>query len=142
LTFLAGYDKKISLANSIRTIVKTAVIILGHGSRNSGSGDSLRQVASEVKRLGMFEVVEYAYLQYADPAPQSAFESCVRQNVERIVVVPFFMQPGAHVARDVPALAEKAKRKYPTVDIVVTDYAGSHPLMTKIIVDLVRTSSG
>ena len=124
------------------TIVKTAVIILGHGSRNSGSGDSLRQVAAEVKRLGMFEVVEYAYLQYAAPAPQSAFESCVRQNVERIVIVPFFMQPGAHVARDVPALAEKAKRQYPTVDIVVTDYAGSHPLMTKIIVDLVRTSSG
>jgi sirohydrochlorin ferrochelatase len=142
LTFPAGYDRKISLVNSRRTIVKTAIIILGHGSRNSGSGDSLRQMAAEVKRLGMFEVVEYAYLQYSDPAPQSALESCVRQKVERIVIVPFFMQPGAHVIRDVPALAEKARRQYPTVDIVVTDYAGSHPLMTKVIVDLVRSSTG
>jgi sirohydrochlorin ferrochelatase len=142
LTFPAGYDRKISLANSRRRIVKTAVIILGHGSRSSGSGDSLRKMAAEVKSLGMFEVVEYAYLQYADPAPQSALESCVRQDVKRIVIVPFFMQPGVHVARDVPALAEKAKRQYPTIDIIVTDYAGSHPLMTKVILDLVGASIG
>jgi sirohydrochlorin ferrochelatase len=140
LTFPTGYDKKTSPVGVLRRSVKTAVIILGHGSKSSGSGDSLRQVAAEVKKLGVYEVVEYAYLQYADPTPKSAFESCMRENVERIVIVPFFMQPGAHVARDVPALAEKVKRQYPTVDIVVTDYAGSHPLMTKIIVDLVGTS--
>jgi sirohydrochlorin ferrochelatase len=120
--------------------VKTAIIILGHGSKNSGSDDPLRQVAAEVKRLGTYGVVEYAYLQYADPTPQKTIESCARQNVERIVIVPFFMQPGAHVARDIPVLAEKAKKQYPTIDIVVTDYAGTHHLMTKIVVDLVGKS--
>lgn len=90
----------------------------------------------------MFEVVEYAYLQYADPTPQSALQSCMRQGAEQIVIVPFFMQAGAHVAKDVPALAENAKSQYPSIDIVVTDYAGSHPLMTKIIVDLVRSRIG
>jgi sirohydrochlorin ferrochelatase len=119
--------------------VKTAVIILGHGSRNSGSGDSLRQVAAEVKKLGLYEVVEYAYLQHADPTPEIAFASCVRQHAERIVIVPFFMQPGTHVARDIPALAEQARSQYPAIDILVTDYAGSHFLMTKIIMDLVGT---
>ena len=120
--------------------MKTAVIILGHGSKNSSSGDPLRQVAGQVKKLGSYEIVEYAFLQHCDPAPQNAIESCVRQDADRIVIVPFFMQPGAHVARDIPALAEQARRKYPAVDILVTDFAGSHPLMTKIITDLVVTT--
>ena len=60
--------------------------------------------------------------------------------MDRIVIVPFFMQPGAHVAKDIPVLAEKAKKQYPAIDIVVTDYAGTHHLMTKIVVDLVGKS--
>ena len=120
--------------------MKTAVVILGHGSKNSSSGDPLRQVAGEVKKLGSYEIVEYAFLQHCDPDPQTAIESCVRQNAGRIVIVPFFMQPGAHVARDIPVLAGQARRKYPAVDILVTDFAGSHSLMTKIIMDLVVTT--
>lgn len=124
--------------HSVTRITKTAVVILGHGSKNSGSGDAVRQIAAEVKRLGAYEIVEYAFLQYAVPTPQDALESCIRQNVERIVIVPFFMQPGAHVVRDIPELVEKAKRQYPKIDIVVTDYAGKHPLMAKIVEALVR----
>jgi len=121
--------------------VKTAVIILGHGSKNSRSGDPLRQVAEEVKKLGSYDVVEYAFLQHGDPTPQNAIESCVRRNAGRIVIVPFFMQPGAHVARDIPALAEGIRKQNPTIDIFVTDYVGSHPLMPKIVVDLVQIIS-
>lgn len=120
--------------------MKTALIILGHGSKNSRSGDPLRQVAGEVKKLGLYDVVEYAFLQHGDPTPQNAIESCVQQNAGRIVIVPFFMQPGAHVARDIPALAEKAQKQFASVQIIVTDYAGAHPLMTRIVLDLVATS--
>ncbi len=124
----------------MRKLVKTAVIILGHGSRNIKSGDPLRHIAGEVKKLGFYDVVEHAFLQHCDPALQNAIESCVRQHAGRIVIVPFFMQPGAHVARDIPALAEKAQKQFSSVQIIVTDYAGAHPLMTKIITDLVSTS--
>jgi sirohydrochlorin ferrochelatase len=46
------------------------------------------------------------------------------------------MQPGAHVAKDIPELVEKAKQQHPGIDIVVTDYVGNHPLMAKIVEDL------
>jgi len=120
--------------------VKTAVIILGHGSKNSRSGDPLRQVAGEVKKHGLYDIVEYAFLQHCDPTPQNAIETCVRKNAAQIVIVPFFMQPGAHVARDIPALVEKAQKQFASVKIIVTDYAGAHPLMTKIVMDLIATS--
>lgn len=118
--------------------VKTAVIILGHGSRSVGADETIRRIAGEVKRSGDYASVEHAFLQYTKPTPRDALEICIKQKPARIVIVPFFMQSGAHVTRDIPELVEKAKKQHPGIDIVVTEYAGAHPLMAKIVEDLVK----
>lgn len=118
--------------------MKTAVIILGHGSRGEGAGDVLPRIVAEVKRLGGFEIVEHAFLQYVQPALDEALRRCVEAKAERIVIVPFFMQAGAHVTQDIPTLADSGRKRYPGIDIIVTNFAGAHPLMANIVVDLVR----
>jgi sirohydrochlorin ferrochelatase len=118
--------------------MKTAVIILGHGSRRGGADETVKRVAAEVKKSGGPEIVEYAFLRYVKPAPQEALEYCIRQRVKKVVIVPFFMQPGAHVTKDIPAFVEKAKKEHPDIDIMTTDFVGSHALMVKIVEDLVK----
>jgi len=122
--------------------VKTAVIILGHGSKNSGAGDAVQRIAAEMKVLAGYGLVEHAFLQHTSPFLLDVLESCVKQQAERIVIVPFFMQAGAHVTRDIPGLIEKARERHPNVDIIVTDYAGAHPMMAKIVADLVQLKVG
>jgi len=117
--------------------VKTAVIILGHGSRNGGADDAVRRIVAEVRKRGGYEIVEHAFLQYVPPSPPEALENCIRQHAEKIVIVPFFMQPGAHVTKDIPAFVGKARKQHPNIEIMVTDFAGSHPRMTEIVLDLV-----
>ena len=118
--------------------MKTAVIIMGHGSRSGDADAMVRRVAAEVRQFGGYEIVEHAFLQYVQPGPHEALEKCIRQRAEKIVIVPFFMQPGAHVTKDIPAFVEKAKKQHPDLAITVTDFVGSHPLMTKIVLDLVE----
>lgn len=120
--------------------MKTAIIILGHGSRSAGSDTAVQAVVSAMKKGGN-DIVEHAFLQYVPPTPQDALERCVRQNAGRIVIVPFFLQAGAHVTRDIPELIEKARKRYPGVDITVTGYVGAHQLMAKIVEDLVGNSN-
>jgi sirohydrochlorin ferrochelatase len=121
--------------------VKTAVIILGHGSRSGGADEAIKRIAAELRQVGDFASVEHAFLQYVQPALPETLETCIRQGANSIVIVPFFMQAGAHVTRDIPDLVEKAKKRHPEVNIAVTDYVGTHPLMTKIVEDLVRRSN-
>jgi len=116
--------------------LKTAVIILSHGSKIGGAEDAVRQVCAEVKKRGGYEIVECAYLQYSEPALHDVIEHCVRREAMKITIVPFFMQRGTHVAADIPAVVENAKRRHPRVDIKIADHAGSHPLMTEIVMDL------
>jgi sirohydrochlorin ferrochelatase len=118
--------------------MKTAVIILGHGSRSGGADETIKRVAAKIKKSVGHEIVEYAFLQYVQPAPQEALEYCIRQRAKKIVIVPFFMQPGAHVTKDIPAFIKKARKEHPDIDIVSTDIVGSHPLMEKIVEDLVE----
>ena len=49
------------------------------------------------------------------------------------MIVPFFMQSGAHVTRDIPELVRNAGKQHPGISIVVTDHVGTHPLMLKIV---------
>jgi sirohydrochlorin ferrochelatase len=118
--------------------VKTAVIILGHGSRSKGADEMVKRVVAEVKKTGGYEIVEHAFLQYVRPTPYDALEKCIQQQAEKIVIVPFFMQSGAHVIKDIPEFIEKAKKQHPDLEIRVTEFVGSHPLMTEIVLDLVR----
>lgn len=118
--------------------MRTAVIILGHGSRNKNADTAIRAVVDGIKRAGEFSVVEHAFLQYVPPTPQEVLERCIGQKVDRVVIVPFFLQAGAHVTRDIPELIEKARKQHPQIEIIVTDYIGAHPLMAKVVEELIK----
>ncbi len=117
--------------------MKTAVIILGHGSRGGRDDTALRRIAEEVQQSGGGEIVEYAFLQYAQPTAAAALDRCINQGAQKIVIVPFFLQSGAHVTMDVPAFIEKARKQHPLLDIRMTGHVGSNPLMTQIVMDLI-----
>jgi len=119
--------------------VRTAVIILGHGSRSTGSETAVKAVVAEMLKAG-HAIVEHAFLQYVPPTPQEALEHCISQKADRIVIVPFFLQAGAHVTKDIPELVARARKSHPGVEIIVTDYVGAHPLMAKVVEELAGKS--
>ncbi len=120
--------------------MKTAVIILGHGSRGGGNDAALKRIVEALRRSSGVDIIEYAFLQYAQPTADAALDRCIRQGANEIVIVPFFMQAGAHVTRDIPDFIRKARTQYPECDIRSTDHVGAHPLMTQIVMDLAGAS--
>ena len=118
--------------------MKTAIVILGHGSRSEGADDSIREAAARVRGKGSYAMVVHAFLQYASPSLHEVLENCSRQQVEKVVVVPFFMQSGAHVATDIPELVKAVKKKHPHLEVLVTDYVGHHPFIVDIIAELIK----
>ena len=121
--------------------IKTAVILLSHGSKQAGADGVTGQLLNEVKAVGGYEIVQPAFLQYGAPGLTDVIEQCVHMNADRIIIVPFFMQRGAHVARDIPDTVEQARKKHPGVAIRVTDFVGAHRLMVDIVLDLVENSA-
>ena len=117
--------------------MRTAVIILGHGSRRQGAGDPLRRLAAAVRQRGGYALVEHAFIQYASPTFSEAVDRVVAAGAERVVVVPFFIQPGNHVTEDIPRMVREAQGVHPSLSIRVSDHVGAHPLMAQIVEELV-----
>jgi sirohydrochlorin ferrochelatase len=116
--------------------VKTAVIILFHGSKVERAGETVRRIIHEVRRKGKYWIVEEAYLQHAKPGLRDAIQRCVQQGIGNIVIVPFFLQMGTHVTADIPLLVAEARKRYADLQITTTEAVGSHPLMVDIVLDL------
>lgn len=118
--------------------MKTGVIVLFHGSRAGDAEEAARRLCDDVARQGGHGMVEPAYLQHSRPGLADAVDAAVRRGAERIVIVPFFMLPGAHVTADIPALVETMRARYPAVGFSVTGPVGAHPLMATIVAELVQ----
>ena len=113
----------------------TAVILVDHGSRRDESNRQLLAVADSFRQSGRFSIVEPAHMELAEPSISDAFQRCVEQGAERVLVFPFFLFPGRHWHDDIPRLSAKASRESGDVPFLVAAPLGNHPLMTEIIRD-------
>jgi len=138
LTFKLGYVTKITLTMDNAVCAKVATIILGHGSRSRGADTAIKRIAMEIGKIGCYATVQYAFLQFIPPTPAEVLEKCVQQKVDKIIIVPFFLQRGTHVMRDIPDIIKDAKKRYPSIEFVVTEIIGSHHKLAQLVRDLIN----
>src|SRR4029077_9514926 len=96
--------------------MKTALLLLAHGSRHAEANEDLRHVAGEMLRRGGFDVVEAAYLEVAEPSALEGGARCVRQGARRVVMLPYFLSAGVHVRRDLAALRDELAAGFAEVE--------------------------
>ena len=68
--------------------MKTAVLLMGHGSRIAEANDALRVIAGLVKQQSGCEIVEVAFREMHEPDIQRGIDACVAQGADRIVLYP------------------------------------------------------
>jgi sirohydrochlorin ferrochelatase len=117
--------------------LKTAVILLGHGSQAQCGNEALSEVARLVaEREGM--EVAYAYLQFCSPTLPEAARKEVEGGADRVIIVPYFLYLGNHVGRDIPEELGRLKETYPDVEFVMTDHLGAHPKLAEIVIERIK----
>ena len=113
--------------------MKTALLVMVHGSpRPVANGDMFR-VVEEVKRRGAFDVVEVGFMECNEPDIPTAIDACVAQGAERVTAVPYFLHTGTHVADDLPTLLEEAQARHPQVAFGMGRYLGTSPILTDVL---------
>ena len=114
--------------------MKTAILLLGHGSPRKEANESLERTAVMVKLAGGYDLVKAAFMEFGKPDIQTGVRQCIDDGVERIIFMPYFLYMGAHVSKDLPAEMEEAKKKYPNVEMIMTEPLGEDPKLAEIAV--------
>ena len=109
------------------------VVIVDHGSRRADSNEMLLDIVAMYRRTAPFPIVEPAHMELVEPSIATAFDRCVSQGAQLVVVHPYFLLPGRHWDQDIPALADAAAARHAGVKYLVTAPLGLHEQMTEIM---------
>jgi len=103
-----------------------ALLLIAHGSRREQSNGEIEALTNLLAAHpdNAFDTTRHAFLEIATPSIPQAIDLCVRDGAGEIVVLPYFLSPGNHVMRDVPALIDAKRKKYPGIEFDVLEYFG------------------
>jgi sirohydrochlorin ferrochelatase len=113
--------------------MRTAILLIAHGSREAKANDDLVTLAAELREAGPYTIVEPAFLELAEPTIVVAGGRCAAAGAERVVLVPYFLSAGVHVTRDLQNYRESLGRAFPAIEFVLAGPLGPHALLRDIV---------
>jgi len=116
---------------------RRAILLVDHGSRSPAANRVVAALARKVRRRLPGAIVHFAHMEVVPPTIAEAVDACVAAGAREIVVHPYFLSPGMHSRRDVPALVRAAARRHRGVRVRVTAPLGGHDLLVEIVLDRV-----
>ncbi len=111
----------------------TGFVIVDHGSRREEANRRHESFVSQWRERSGHPIVEPAHIELAEPSIGEAFDACVAAGATTVVIAPYFLWPGNHWDRDIPALASEASGRHPGVRHLVTAPLGPHPLLMDVV---------
>lgn len=112
---------------------RTAVLLIAHGSRRKAANDDLVQLAEMVRARGVYDLVEIAYLEIAEPTIPAGGKACVAQGATRVLMAPFFLSAGSHVTEDLERYRSEMAAEHSGVRFELRPPLGLHPLLVDVV---------
>lgn len=113
------------------------VVLVGHGSRAPEANALLVHLAQRMAS-DLREPVTPGYLEMTTPTIPDALRAAIAAGAERITVVPYFLSPGVHVARDIAVAIDTVRAESP-IEIDVASFLGSHPEIPRLLAEIAAT---
>lgn len=111
-------------------------MLVAHGSRVEAANDAHRRLCDQVASLTGRQVVP-AFLELASPGIVDAITHAVDRGATDVVVIPYFLLPGNHTGRDIPAAVDAARTARPHAGIRLAHYVGDSPELVALVGDIV-----
>ncbi|QDT66299.1 sirohydrochlorin chelatase [Calycomorphotria hydatis] len=114
--------------------MQTAALIIAHGSRRQEANDDLVKLAHMVRERGVVPIVEIAYLELAEPDIPTGAATCVARGADVVLMSPFFLSMGRHVAGDLEKFRAEFSAEYPEVEFKVCPPLGLDERVVDVLV--------
>jgi sirohydrochlorin ferrochelatase len=112
---------------------RTAILLIAHGSRQAAANDDLHQLAGRIAARGGYPIVEPSFLELAEPDIPEGGARCVARGAGRVLMVPYFLSAGVHLARDLIAARDRLRQSHPGVEFRLGPPLGPHPLLDELV---------
>lgn len=113
--------------------MKSALLLIAHGSREPEANADLHYVVEQLRLLKQYSSVDACFLELAEPDIDTAAARCVDQGAEWVVLLPYFLSAGVHVRRDLTTACEHLAERFPRVQFCLGEPLGRHLLLIEVV---------
>ncbi len=118
-----------------------AILLFAHGSKAPDLKAEMGEVCCLVRERSGLAVVEMAFLEMAEPDLHFGVKACVNQGAKKVTVVPYLLNVGTHLRRDLPALIAKVRADFPGTQILLAPHLGADALLADLAVKRARQAA-
>ncbi|MBA4192569.1 MAG: cobalamin biosynthesis protein CbiX [Planctomycetaceae bacterium] len=112
---------------------RTALLLIAHGSRRAEANAELHHIADAMRERGRYPIVQVSYLELAEPGIEAGGVLCVEAGATDVILLPYFLSPGKHVAHDLTDARDRLSARFPDVRFVLAEPLGRHPLILDVL---------
>lgn len=116
--------------------MRTAIILIAHGSRREEANRELRQLARTIGAARPDSRVVPAFLELAEPTIPAAIQACIDQGARTVQLFPYFLSAGVHVTRDLEGFRRQFAAAHPDISFQLSRPLGAHPAIVQIVQEL------
>ena len=114
-----------------------ALLVVAHGSRRQSSNDEVRALTDQIRPQATdFAYVGCAFLELAEPSIPDGIRAAIAQGASEVVVLPYFLSAGRHVAEDIPGFVAQTQGEFPDIEIRIAPYLGTAAGLPGTLVEL------
>ena len=82
-------------------MARKGVLILGHGSSYRYNERIMELQQQRLKEMG-FKDVYIGYNKMSEPTIEESLSQMVKDGIDEVIAIPFFIASGLHMERDIP----------------------------------------
>lgn len=118
-----------------------ALLLVAHGSRRRQSNDEVMLLADRLKSdcSRQYAIVHAAFLELSEVLIPDGIKQCVTDGASSIIVLPYFLNSGRHVVKDIPNIINESIGQYPDVEIRLAPHLGASSLMIELLISAAET---
>ena len=120
-----------------------ALLLIAHGSRREQANDEIHQLALYLgdNDQSDFDCVKHAFLEMGRPGIAESIDELIQGGAVEVVVLPYFLAMGAHVARDIPEIIDQLRHQHPMVNLSIMPHIGSTEGMKRLLLMQIQQAS-
>ena len=107
------------------------LILMAHGARDPRWALPFEQTAARLRELCPGQPVALAYLELMSPDLPHCGAGLVQAGCRQVDVLPLFLGAGGHVRKDLPALVDGLRERFPQVHWTLQQAVGESAMLVE-----------
>jgi sirohydrochlorin cobaltochelatase len=118
--------------------LKRGLLLIDRGSREREASEELEVICKAIKAKEDYVFTEYCFLEVEPPFIEDGISKCLKQDIDHLTIVPYFLYPGKKVKL---AVTEVMKfQKNTKVKFVVTKPMSMHKTLIDVVENRISTT--